>query len=502
MGTLKKNVAANFGSSLFVGLMNLGFVPLYIHFMGIESYGLVGIFSTLLSLFALLDMGLGATLNREMARLGAQKNKIIDMRELLRTLEIPYWVVALLIGVVVVLLSPVLAYHWFNPKTLSASTVQKAVLYMGIAIAFQWPFSFYSGGLAGRQKQVLLGVLNIVMAALRGGGALVILWLVSPTIEAFFLWQILISAFQTALAAYFLWGSLPANGHQPRFRKKMLLEIWRFATGVTGITLLSTILSQMDKIILSRMLSMETFGYYNVASTLAMTLYRFVGPVFSATFPSLTHFYELKNDLELANLYHKSAQLVSVLILPIALIIAFFSWNILFLWTRDPVTAEKAHLLVSVLVIGMAMNGLMNIPYALQLAAGWTKLNFFVNLASVFVMVPLTVFFTQLYGAVGAASNWVIVNGAYILIIIPIMHQRLLKREMGEWYLRDVLFPLIGILVVVVGARFVFSLNGLGFISQVACLGLIWALATLTAALLAPAIRHIGFHTLSKWRSR
>src|SRR5581483_4285866 len=160
MTRLKINVIANFGSSLFVGLMNLVFVPLYIRFMGIESYGLVGIFSTLLSLFALLDMGLGATLNREMARLGAQKNKTVVMRDLLRTLEIPYWLVALLIGVVVAVLSPVLAYHWFNPKSLSPETVQRAVLYMGIAIALQWPFSFYSGGLSGRQQQVLLGLLN------------------------------------------------------------------------------------------------------------------------------------------------------------------------------------------------------------------------------------------------------------------------------------------------------------------------------------------------------
>ena len=162
---LKTNVIANFGSSVFVGLMNLAFVPLYIRFMGIESYGLVGIFSTLLSLFALLDMGLGATLNREMARLGAQKNKMAAMRDLLRTLEIPYWLAAFVIGAVVVVLSPLLAYHWFNPKTLSPITVQRAVLYMGFAIAFQWPFSFYSGGLAGRQQQVLLAILNTVMAA-------------------------------------------------------------------------------------------------------------------------------------------------------------------------------------------------------------------------------------------------------------------------------------------------------------------------------------------------
>jgi O-antigen/teichoic acid export membrane protein len=93
MTLLKKNIIANFGGNIWTGLMGLVFVPLYIRFMGIEAYGLVGVFAALLGVFALLDMGLSSMLNREMARLSAQKNKAQDMRDLLRTLEIPYWLV-------------------------------------------------------------------------------------------------------------------------------------------------------------------------------------------------------------------------------------------------------------------------------------------------------------------------------------------------------------------------------------------------------------------------
>ena len=69
LNPLKKNIAANFSGSIWQSLMSLAFVPLYIKFMGIESYGLIGIFATLQAMFVLLDMGLSATLNREMARL-------------------------------------------------------------------------------------------------------------------------------------------------------------------------------------------------------------------------------------------------------------------------------------------------------------------------------------------------------------------------------------------------------------------------------------------------
>lgn len=491
MSKLKANVIANFSSSLFVGLMGLVFIPLYTHFLGIESFGLIGFFATLLSIFSSLDLGLGATINREMSRLGAQKDKVKEMRDTVRTLEIPYWIVALLIGAAVVVLSPVLAYHWFKPVNLSPLTIQSAIFYMGIAIAFQWPFGLYSGGLVGRQQQVLLGVLNAAMAALRGVGAVLIIWLVSPTIEAYFQWQIFISALQTGLAAFFLWSGLPAQGHKPQFRKKRLLDIWRFATGVTGITLLSNILSQMDKIVLSRMLTMDTFGFYNVASTVASILFKFVGPVFQAVFPPLTQAYELKKEGELANLYHKGSQLVSVLILPTALVIAFFSKDIVLLWFRNPLTAENTHLLVSILVIGMVLNGLMNLPYALQLAAGWTRLSFMANLHSVLVMVPATILLIRFYGAPGAAASFGILNFGYIVLLIPIMHRRLLKKEMGAWYIQDILWPLLGALAIVVCAFYAVPLGHFGSIWKFLVLGAIWALATLTAISLAPFIRNI-----------
>lgn len=38
--------------------MSLAFVPVYIHFMGIEAYGLIGVFGTLQGTFGLLDMSL------------------------------------------------------------------------------------------------------------------------------------------------------------------------------------------------------------------------------------------------------------------------------------------------------------------------------------------------------------------------------------------------------------------------------------------------------------
>src|SRR6266702_3124936 len=182
--------------------MQLVFVPLYIHFLGIEAYGLIGIFATVLAVSALLDMGLTSTLNREMARLAAQRDKAQEMRDLVRTLEIPYWLVGVLISGIVITSSSLLAYRWVHCENVSPRTVQTAIMLMGVSVAFQWPLSFYSGGLMGLQRQVLLNGINVVMATFRGLGAVLILWLVSPTAEAFFSWQIVASVAHVGLIVY------------------------------------------------------------------------------------------------------------------------------------------------------------------------------------------------------------------------------------------------------------------------------------------------------------
>ncbi len=132
-----------------------------------------------------------------------------------------------------------------------------------------------------------------------------------------------------------------------------------------------------------------------------------------------------------------------MLILPTAIVLSLFSKEIIFLWTQNHVTAENTSLIMSLLVIGGAINSLMNLPYALQLANGWTSLAFYINLISVIVLVPIIIVLTLHLQAVGAAIAWIILNSGYVLFAIPIIHRYLLPGEKWRWYREDVGFPLL-----------------------------------------------------------
>lgn len=496
---LKKNITANFVGTIWQSLMGLIFVPLYIKFIGIESYGLIGIFTTLQVVFGLLDVGLGSTLTRELARLSALKEKEHEMRDLVRTLEVIYWMIAIAIGIGLVVISPLIAHEWVQPGKLSADIIEKLFLLIGIITVFQMPIGFYSGGLMGLQKQVQLNIYNAVFNTLRGAGAVMILWMISPTLQAFLIWQLCINIVTAVVYGLVLWRNLPRTDSKPVFQTELLKGIWKFSAGMSGISVLVVILTQLDKIILSKLLSLEMFGYYSLASLVAMSLGRLFTPVFFSIYPRFTQLASAHDTAGLRMIYHKSCQFIAMLVLPAAIILSLFSYEIILLWTQNPVTAENTYRIVTIMVCGTALNGLMNPSYALQLAHGWTSLSVIKNIIAVIILTPLIIVLTTHYGAVGAASAWLSLNIAYVLFEIPVMHAKLLTTEQWRWYWNDVAIPLAaGLPIALFGRLMLESSVSQSTIVIHLC---IVSLVTLTVTIISlPTMRSVAFEVLAKIR--
>lgn len=450
---VRYNIIANFAGRAWSALMVLAFLPLYVRFLGIEAYGLIGVYVSLVALLAVLDMGLSTTLTRELARLSAAPGGEQEARDLTRTFELIYWGVGILVGGGVAMMAPVIARHWLNVEGLAIETVEQSAMIMGLAVALQWPNSLYSGGLMGLQRQVLMNIVRAGAATLQGGGAVLVLWLISPTIVAYFFWQIVAGALQTAVMAACLWRSLPSAATHAAFRQELLERNWRFAGGITGIIILSILLTQTDKIILSKLLSLEMFGYYALAAAIAGGMNYISSPIFTALFPRLSQAAAGGSNVEITRLYHQGTQLMTAVVAPVWIIVALFSEELLTLWFGDSRTASNIHLLVTLLLTGTALNSIMSLPFALQLAHGWTRLSLYKNVVSAAILVPLLFWLTAHYGAVGAAFAWIGLNAGYFLFEVPLMHRRLLSDSMRRWYLTDVGMPVVLCLGIGVIAR-------------------------------------------------
>ena len=325
-----------------LALVQLACVPLYVRFLGIEAYGLVAFFMTLQAALRIFDFGLSLTVNREMARYSVRPDRYEEMRDFLRTVETGYWVLGAVLGAVVAASAPLIVTRWINISALPANGAQQAVVLMGGVIAAHWPLSLYQSALIGLQRQVPLNVIRIAAAVASGGGALLILSLVSPTIGAFFAWQMIVCLLEVLLLAICVWRNLPAASRSARFELARLRGVLRFAGGMGGIALAGMILTQMDKVILSGLVSLESFGYYALAGLVATSLHLFIGPVFAATLPRLSSLVAEGDHDAVGRVYHEGTQLIVVLVFPLALTIALFAPEILHLWTGDTVLAQRA----------------------------------------------------------------------------------------------------------------------------------------------------------------
>lgn len=461
---LSINILANLIGRIWVAGIGIILVPQYIKFLGIESYGLVGFYATLIGSMSLLDLGLSATLNRELTKARVENKDPASTRNLVFTLECIYWSIGLLIAICTVLLAPIIATHWIKAANLSTKTVEHALMLMGAVVAFQWPISLYNGGMTGLERQVTDNAIMVTMTTVRSGGVILLLWLVSPTIQMFFIWQAVVSFLYVFAMRTGLWYYLPKSVVKPKFSKEQLKLIWRFAAGMTSISIVTFFLMQIDKIVLSKILPLTQFAYYTLAFIVASGIGTIVSPITAAFFPRLTALVTAKNQQGLVEFYHRSCKIIAAVVFPIGFILIFFAKDILLIWTKNPVTVKHTVTMVQILVAGSVVNSLMIMPYYLLLANSQTRFTFIQNLISAIIMVPLLFWWVQLYGAIGGTFVWVTVNTGCLLISIPLIHKKLLTGELTNWYIKDTLLPLLPPLISIITIKFIL-LNYLGGIS-------------------------------------
>ena len=155
--TLSRNLLAGLASSLWSALLGLAVVPLYLRYLGLEAYGLIGFFAMTQAMLQILDLGLAPTINREVARCSATGD-LKQAGRLLHTLAIIYWCVAALIALLVVALAPLISGYWLTSSHLPQATVTHAVMLMGLVVAcrcIQVSFVLTSRSMSGQASRLL-----------------------------------------------------------------------------------------------------------------------------------------------------------------------------------------------------------------------------------------------------------------------------------------------------------------------------------------------------------
>ena len=441
--SLKRNVRASYLGQGWTALMGLAFIPVYIRYLGIEAWGLVGFMSMLQAWLTLLDLGLTPTLSREMARFSAGARSAQSTRNLLRSLELLYVAVALAVVLGVWLAAPLMVDYWLSGRHFSRASLIQVTTLIGLVLAARMAEQVYRGAMQGLQQLVWLNAAQSALATLRWGGAVAVLAWVSPTIGGFFVWQGVVSVLSVLVFAAQTYRWMPKTKDSAHFDVEELKSVRGFAAGMATTTLLALLLTQVDKLLLSKLLPLDQFGYYMLAGSVSGALYFLVGPLATAVSPRLTELVAQSDERAVIDAYHRATQWITMLVLPPALVMATFAEPLLWSWTGEAAVSQRTAPLLTLLALGTMLNGLMQVPYVTQLAHGWTALTVRMNLLAVFVLIPGVLWSVPRYGAMGAACAWLALNVVYVFVGMHFMFRKLISTEKWRWYRDAIFLPLV-----------------------------------------------------------
>ena len=416
---LRRNIAANAIGGSLSAIFALALIPVQVRLLGVESYGLLAFVASLQVLLSVFDLGLSPTMTREVSRDTSKGHEV--SRKLIQTISLVYWPIGIGLGAVLFLAAPWLATNWLQLGRLSVGTATEALQLAAVVIALRWPVSLYSGVVAGRQRFVALNWLKAAMAAVGALGGIAVV-LATHNLVDLLVWMVVAAGIELAgylglvlrlnpglLARRLVTGALPAG-------------VWRYAIGINLINVLAMALTQSDRILISKLLSIQSLGYYALAYNILTGLALIPGFVTSALFPAFVVRHAGGAPSDLRETYQTATRgLMYAYNLPIWLL-ALFGHDILKALT-SAATADKTGPLLTVLALGFVCNGAATLAYTASIATGNTWIPIRVNILALVVYLPLLTALTLRLGGLGAAVTWLLLNLYYLPALLPPVHR-------------------------------------------------------------------------------
>lgn len=496
--SIRRNIIANYIGQGYTILIGIAVLPLYLKYLGAESYGLVGFFVVMQSWLQLFDVGISPTFAREVASVRGGSRDFFQLRRLLHSLEVIFLAIAASIGSGIVCGSTWIAHSWLKVVSLPLSEVRYCIALMGLMVALRCFAVLYSSGLKGMECQVWLNVAAVFIATLRFVGALALLCWVSSEPAHFFQYQLLVGVIELAVMRVRFYRVLPGSGVAFGFAWEPVRRVIPFAGGVAYLACVWILLTQLDKLLLSHLLPLKEYGYFAVATVVANGIMLISAPVSQALLPKMTYLLAQHEEQQMLALYRKATQLVAVIVFPLAGMAAVYSSELLLLWTGDRAAAQWAGPVLFWYVLGNGLLAVGAFQYYLQYAHGNLKMHVAFNTVFGAITVPVIAFAAYNYSALGTSKSWFFLNLVAFLVWPPVVHRVLAPGLHGKWCAD--LAPPLGATAVMLSLIGLVKIPFSSF-SRLEAVGTLVAMALLLLtlnAVLSPATRGLLARTFSK----
>ena len=462
MKKLEMNTISNIVTKLWSIVAIYVFIPLYIRVLGETAYGLVSFFATLQATMNILGLGLSNTLKREFASGVFDQDNSRRKYKLLRSIETIYFVIGLIIIAICISGSPVIADKWLNIEDLDPNMVITVIGLMGISIALQMIANLYVGCLFGLEYQVITNIATVFWSILKSTGALVIIYLIKPNLIYFYAWHIVTDIIYLLflrnktikclqLVQKVTWNIKEINN---------IKTIWKYAAGILFISFIGLINKQLDKVVISKYLSVTELGAYTVATTLGGVCTIIPVALVTTVFPRFTQYATTCNSEQLNREFVSFNKISSIITACLGAYISFFSTPLIKLWTGSDIYVELLTKVGFFVIMAVALAEYQEMPYALALSYGYTKYNVLVGAIFIPIIFIATYFGIIKFGLLGAGVVYLIIMLTQTLLYQFLVVKKFLREQLFNIMVKQTLLPIsFSLILAFISKKIVFELS-------------------------------------------
>jgi O-antigen/teichoic acid export membrane protein len=414
--TLLRDTGWNFAGYLVPLVAGIVAVPILLDALGIDRFGVLLLAVAVLGYFALFDMGIGrATIKYVAEGLAAGRHE--DLRALAWTSISMLGLLGVAGGVALAALTPLLVERVLDLPAALAHESQVAFLLLAASLPAVLMTPGARGVLEAQQRFAALNLVKVPanvalfalpLAVLPFSKSLV------PIVAVLVASRYMVLGVYLALAV----AALPEGGGRPTRAHARLVAPFAGWTALNNGVGLLMIGGYADRFLITSLLSVRQAAYYATAFEVINRLWIVSAGLLTVVFPT---FSALAGDHRgLATVHRRTIRYVWLLLMPVAVVAIAAAEPLLTAWVGASF-AERSGRVLQLLVIGLVVNSLAQVAFALVQAVGRPDLTAKRHIVELPVYVALMLLVIPGGGIRAAAAVWLAwawVDAAILLALV------------------------------------------------------------------------------------
>jgi len=396
---------------LFVSLVSTHFV---IKFLGSEGYGIVILVGLIPNYFAFADLGMGIASTKYGSEAYGQGRRRAE-GEIVRTATFIALLCSLVFAVPIFIFSHWIVADWFKVSDDFQSSASIALKITSVSFVLGILASVLNTPQLSRLRMDLNTLVNAVPKILMGISTPIVLYFGGFIVEA--VWVAFFTACLIFAGTVLTSGKLLPELYQPTINRAYFKPLLKFGSGWLIAMIAAILLTNVEKFLLARYVSVQSLAYYSIAFTFANMATMFSQAMTQSLVPAFSQLLTPEKKIEFETLFARSIRLNLIWILPAIMVMFIVAKPFFTIWAGAEFGVESSPPFY-ILLCGLFFNILAYIPHSTITASGKTSVLaklYWIELVLYFLVAVWLVNSYQITGAAAAWSARVIIDAIAVI---------------------------------------------------------------------------------------